>query len=679
MTRKRCTPARILGVAEFPLVVLTLLIAILALGQRTAAGQQPAITPDTPIFRGPTVYDSGGGLARTVAVADLNGDGKPDLVVVNYSGSYYGSNVGSVGVLLGKGNGTFLPAVVYGSGGGGPNGIVIGDLNGDGKNDLVVANQGCPGVVSFCLGVLLGKGDGTFQPVVIYADGGWSWGGGTVTPIMIADLNGDGKPDLLVVSQTDRNYGHGLLGVLLGNGDGTFKPVGTYDSGGFAAYSGVLADVNGDGKVDVVVGNCTASGYTDCLSNEAAVVGVLLGNGDGTFQAVRKYGTGGVGGFWVPLVVADVSSDGKPDILVGNYCPNNNCAAGRGSLGVLLGNGDGTFQLAVTYDPGPHAAVVSIAVADLNGDGKLDVVVGAPMGVFMGNGDGTFQPVTTVPASGASQVFAADLNHDGKPDLVGITVGSADVLLGNGDGTFQGAQNYKLGGSQSSWATLADVDADGKPDLVAANSCCRPFLYEEGTVGVLLNIFKNATAATLASSLNPSIYGQAVTWTAMVTTSGSVLPTGEVSFTWNGHSIGTVTLDASGMATLTKSNLNADPYPLTAVYIGDTYNATSTSTILNQVVTQTTSSIQLTSSPNPSSSGQAVTFTATITSPTVLPTGPVTFAVGKSVLGTAQLGGGKAKFSISTLAVGSTKVTATYYGDSNIAKSSASVTQTVHQ
>jgi hypothetical protein len=152
-----------------------------------------------------------------------------------------------------------------------------------------------------------------------------------------------------------------------------------------------------------------------------------------------------------------------------------------------------------------------------------------------------------------------------------------------------------------------------------------------------------------------------------------------VRFTWSGYTIGSATLNSSGVATLTKSNLNADSYPLTAVYSGDVNNLRSTSAIVNQVVTETTSAAKITSTPNPSTLGQAVTFTATITSPTVTPTGPVTFMVGTKILGTAQLSGGKAKFTISTLAVGSTKVTATYYGDSNIAKSSASVTQTVHQ
>jgi hypothetical protein len=188
---------------------------------------------------------------------------------------------------------------------------------------------------------------------------------------------------------------------------------------------------------------------------------------------------------------------------------------------------------------------------------------------------------------------------------------------------------------------------------------------------------KSATSTLLVSSLNPSIYGQSVTWKASVTTTGSVPPTGTVNFTWDGYSIGTATLNASGVASLTKSNLNVYTYPLTAVYSGDANSAGSTSAVVNQVVKEATSTAALSSSSNPSSQGQAVTFTATISSPTVVPTGPVTFAAGTTVLGTAQLSGGKAKFTTSTLAAGSTTVKATYYGDSDIAGSSASVTQVV--
>jgi Bacterial Ig-like domain (group 3) len=169
------------------------------------------------------------------------------------------------------------------------------------------------------------------------------------------------------------------------------------------------------------------------------------------------------------------------------------------------------------------------------------------------------------------------------------------------------------------------------------------------------------------------------TFTAtVVAPSGIIAPTGKVTFTRSGFTIGTATLNSSGVAALTRSYLNADPYPLTAVYDGDANNFGSTSAVLNQLVQQTTSAATLTSSPNPSTQGQVVTFTARISSPTVIPTGPVTFTSGKTVLGIAQLSGGKATLTISSLAVGSTKVTATYYGDSNIAKSSASVAQTVH-
>jgi uncharacterized repeat protein (TIGR03803 family) len=188
---------------------------------------------------------------------------------------------------------------------------------------------------------------------------------------------------------------------------------------------------------------------------------------------------------------------------------------------------------------------------------------------------------------------------------------------------------------------------------------------------------KSTASTSLSSSLNPSTYGQKVTWTATVNTSGSTIPTGKVQFTWSGHTIGSATLNSSGVATLTRSNLNADAYPLTAVYAGDENSLGSTSGVLNQVVLPTTSAATLTSSPNPSTTVQAVTFTATIASPTVRPTGPVTFSAGTTVLGTAQISGGKATLTISSLAVGSTEVTATYYGDSNVAKSSASVIQTV--
>jgi YVTN family beta-propeller protein len=192
---------------------------------------------------------------------------------------------------------------------------------------------------------------------------------------------------------------------------------------------------------------------------------------------------------------------------------------------------------------------------------------------------------------------------------------------------------------------------DGKSIYVACYGSNSVFVIDTATntvtttvpvgsapVGVAIARSSPGSLTTLTSSLNPSTYGQKVTFTATVAPSGSITPTGKVKFTWSVYTLGTATLNSNGVATLTKA-LNADSYPLTAVYGGDANNPPSTSAVLNQVVLQATSSATLASSPNPSTQGQAVTFTATISSPTVKPTGPVTFTVGNTVLGTAQLSG----------------------------------------
>jgi hypothetical protein len=678
--------------------------------QRTSSPGQALLLPVV-------TYDVGAPTAWAVAAADLNGDGQPDLVVTTSD---------SVGVLLGNGDGTFRPMVSYSLVGGGA-GVAVADVNADGKPDILVATAFASPNGDGAAQVLLGNGDGTFQPAVSYDSGG-----PFTYSIAVGDFNGDGKLDLVVADcSPDTGTSCGLFGILLGNGDGTFKPVTTYNSGGVGAWSLTVADVNGDKQADIVIANLCAD--SSCTGN--GVVAVFLGNGDGTFKAPETYNSGGR--TLVP-VVADVNGDGKPDIVVAN-------GNGKTGVAVLLGNGDGTFQTAVTYDVGDNA-VWSLTVRDINGDGKPDVVLSdyvVPNGggfgkghvsVLLGNGDGTFRPVLTYDSGGVGSlgIAVADLNGDGLPDVLvadcapiggscGVQNGLVGVLLNNTgignptttmlvsslDPSFVGQAvtftatvsstsgtppngetvTFKNGSAVLGTAPLSGGAASLITSSFAAGIYTMTASYagdanfaastSPGLRQVVNSTTKSVTATTLASSLNPSIYGQNVTWTATVTTAGSVPPMGKVKFIWNGNSIGSVTLNSSGVATLTKLNLNADSYPLTAVYAGDANNLGSTSSVLSQVVTQATSAATLTSSPNPSTPGQAVTFTATITSPTVRPTGPVTFAVGKTVLGTAQLSGGKAKFTTSTLAVGSTKVTATYYGDSNIAKSSASVTQTV--
>ena len=592
------------------------------------ARKSASLAPNSILFYPVVLYGSGGSGATSVAIADVNGDGKPDVVVANCiaSDGYTCGAEGTVGVLLGNGNGTFQPVVTYDSGGVGATSIAIADVDGDGRPDLIVANCGpSPSGPGSCQGpyqldgivsVLLGNGDGTFQPAVSYDSGGLGPNG-----VVIADVNGDGELDI-VVGGSENSSGAGDVGVLLGNGDGTFQPVVAYGPGFRGVTSVAVADMNGDGNQDIAIAYACTSG--NC---QHGTVGVLLGNGDGTFRPELTYPSGG--SFSYSIAAGDVNEDGKPDLLVANFCGGTcSSGSGEGSVGVLLGNGDGTFRAATAYDSG-GAGALSVAVADVNGDRKPDLLVA----------------------------------NDNS--------GTVGVLLGNGDGTFQSTVAYDSGWPGSDSVTVADLNGDGKPDIVAGGR-------DPGSVGILVNsTTKSAPATKLVSSRNPSIYGQKVTWTATVTTSGAVTPTGKVKFTWGIYTLGTATLNSSGDATLTRSNLNADTYPVTAVYLGDANNLSSTSPVINQVVTEATSSTTLTSSPNPSASGQAVTFTATITSPTVKPTGPVTFSVGKTVLGTAQLSSGKATFTTSTLAAGSTTITATYSGDSNIAASSASVTQTV--
>jgi uncharacterized protein (DUF2141 family) len=348
--------------------------------------------------------------------------------------------IGVVSVLLGNGDGTYQTAVPYASGGYYSDSVAVADVNGDGKPDLLVASW-C--ISSACnngaVSVLLGNGDGTFQTAVPYATDAYE-----AESVAVADVNGDGKPDLLVANYCDiSTCTNGTVSVLLGNGDGTFQTAVPYVSGGYYAVSVAVADVNGDGKPDLLVENYRVSEFQG-----PGMVGVLLGNGDGTFQTAVTYGSGAYYGYAV--AVADVNGDGKPDLVAANECNPSNCYFG--TVGILLGNGDGTFQAAVTYSSEGYLTD-SVAVADVNGDGKLDLVVAnqctlpndcltqnGTVSVLLGNGDGTFQEAVSYPSGGyyASSVAVADVNADGKPDLVVAsefassnytTYGTAGVLI----------------------------------------------------------------------------------------------------------------------------------------------------------------------------------------------------------------------------------------------------------
>jgi Bacterial Ig-like domain (group 3)/FG-GAP-like repeat len=473
------------------------------------------------------------------------------------------------------------PARSYPSGGAYTDAIVLADVNGDKKPDVIVANRGDLYCGIGSVSVMLGNGDGTLQPARSYDSGGCG-----ATSVAVTDVNGDGKPDVLVANLfCSSDPCGGSVGVLLGNGDGTFQDVRTYSAGGDYSQSIAVGDINGDGKLDLIVNNGFSGGDFG-----PSVVGVLMGNGDGTFQAVQTYMTGAFeeSSEANTLALEDVNNDGKLDILVALNCVNG-CFP-TGYAGVLLGNGDGTFQAVQIYPTGTGFPS-SIVVGDVNGDGVLDLAVN--QGVLLGNGDGTFQTGIRVSDAGFWTVLG-DVNRDGNLDELSIDYclqpgcpwGTAFVIFGNGDGSFQQPLRYKSGGWGAAAIAVGDLNGDQKPDLVIANLCARHNHCDIGSVGVLINSSHFQTATSLNSNLNPSLQGQAVTLTATVTSSGWIAPTGTVKIRNGATVLGTPKL-IGGVATLIRKNLPVGTLSITATYNGDSQSATSTSPVLIQVVNST--------------------------------------------------------------------------------------------
>jgi len=626
-------------------------------------------------FQAAVSYASGGASPSSIVLADINGDEKPDVLISNQCARLDGDCAGNISVLLGKGDGSFPAAINYGSGGQTPYSVAVADVNGDGKPDVVVANQcASSDCTNGTVGVLFGKGNSTFGRVVSYESGGYqaSW-------VAVADVSGDGRPDLLVANQcaSSNNCANGTIGVLLQNADGSFQTAVSYPSGGYYAYSLGVSDVNGDGKPDLVVANQCATN-SSCANG---IVGVLLGNGDGTFQPALAFSSGGK--FAFSVAIADVNGDGKPDLLIANeYASTANQSTG--TVAVLLGNGDGTFQPAVTYGSGGQY-FYTVAIADVNGDGRPDLLLanqcaiggctGGTLGVLLGNGDGTFQPavISSIPqASGGQQLAIADFDGNGTLD---VASGAGNfLLLGNGDGTFQPAL---ILGADGPGIAVGDFNLDGKPDLAV------------GGVTILLNISsattRTPTTTTLSSSPNPSIVDQTVNFVATVVAQNGGSPSGTVTFKDGANTIGTASVvtcncASRGTATLPLSTLGAGTHTITAVYGGDvTFTGSTSSAITQTVLPKTATTTTLNSSLNPSYVGQSVTFTAAV-SPSGA-SGTVTFYDGTTILGTGSLNSsGQVTFSTSTFAAGPHSITASYNGNTNFAASSSTaLTQTVNK
>jgi hypothetical protein len=355
----------------------------------------PAAAGPTPSFAGPKHYATGRG-PLSVAIGDLTGDHRPDLALANYGS-------GTVSVLINRGGGTFQRKLSYPTGKG-PGSVAIGDVNGDGRPDLVTANYDVDTV-----SVLINRGKGSFRARVDYETGSGPF------EVAIGDLNGDHKPD--------------------------------------------LATANADGNA----------------------VSVLLNNGDGTFEAKLTYRTGRDPR---SVAIGDVNGDGKPDLVTANY--------GADTVSVLTNRGDGSFQPKLDYRTGSGPR--SVAIGDLNGDGKLDLATANTnvdvysVSVLANRGDGSFRPKRDYATGrGPLSIAIGDLTGDHKPDLalanyyeaLNVFTGSVSVLANRGDGRFRSGPYYRAGRGPDSVA-IGDLNGDRKPDLVTANA-------DGNAVSVLLN------------------------------------------------------------------------------------------------------------------------------------------------------------------------------------------------
>ena len=630
-------------------------------------------------FQPPVHYAAGdnerlAGAGRWFVLEDLNGDGFDDLAMTGPNGIY---------ISYGRPDGTFAAAPVYEVDTNGLSTAAGGaDFNGDGIPDVVSAGN-------LTLSVALGRADGSFAAPAVVASSSKPYGS-----LLTADFNGDGRQDVLAEGDEDANGYHWNL--LQGNGDGSFQPgIEQTALTGFSVLTQTeVADLNGDGLPDIVTPANTGP-------NQPSTVAILLNQG-GMLSlkmsiAIPVDGSNGVG----EPIAAVLRKSALPDLAYATpqhvYVLRNN---GDGTFNTTSSvqmlpippPASGLF-----YPMGGY-----LAVGDFDGDGSQDLallqlvtnsqylpstVQSTRLILFYGNGDGTFSAGTV--AGDYKEVYgglqAADVDQDGISDVVlygswnatGVYVTPLGVVHGLRNRTVAPQVSY-FGGDINA-LFLRDINGDGFPDMIVPNGAFLP----SNSVTVLMNLGNpKVTTGTLAASPEPTLVGTAFQLRAALSPGdpASTL-SGTVNFTVDGTPAGSAPLAANVASVTVAGSLPAGLHSIGATWAGDANNPAMTLTGSHDVVT--TALVTLTSSANPSAAGQSVTFTASVAAApgAASPTGTVTFIDGGTVLGTVPLagfsGGSAASFATGALTVGSHAIAAQYSGDTLYQANSAGLQQTV--
>jgi hypothetical protein len=676
----------------------------------------------TCCYGGDLSYPAGTG----VFAGDFNGDGILDLAIINYDADVQTGPITPLGIVLGVGGGFFSeaanqPSTTLVD----PGSAVTADFNGDGILDLAFAPSGSTGLT-----ILKGNGDGTFTQLNSEPTLGCSG-----SSVAVADLNGDGKLDLVRVG------GANTIEIFLGNGDGTFQ-TGFTETVGNAPQSVVIGDFNADGRLDIAVANSADNTVTILLqtgasttvvsssanptayqqpialsatvtaayggsatdtvtffdginslgtasvnNNVANLTGIVLATGEHTITASYSGGNGVLGGTSAPLTeIVNPATTSTSLISSANpIAPNQSvtytatvasqyggATTGTvsfkdGKVAVIVPLSGGTSTLTETYSSGGTQSVT----ATYSGDGNNASSTAATLMEYVESLP--VKTTTIVTTSGSPSVvnqsvtFTASVSstYGAIPDGEMVTFYDGITQIGTGT-TARGVAIF----TTSAMAVKTH-------NIKCSYAGDATFKTSSGTVPQIVQAYTTATA--LSASPNPSNYGDVVVLTAVVTTSGSRVSTGNVTFESGTTTLGTGTLNATGTATLSPTQLPVGSDSLTASYKGDSLNGKSTSSVLAQTVNPAQLTMMLTSSPNPSAAGKSVKFTAALISSGSLPNGQqVTFSYNGTTIGTATISGGKASFSTTALPAGSDVVTASFAGNANYGSTLTSVTQTVN-